>query len=81
MIEVLEKCLGRTARRKMLPMQAGDVPATSADVTDLQRDTGFAPKTSIEDGVERFVDWYCAYHGLERTPNRVDALIALHARP
>jgi UDP-glucuronate 4-epimerase len=43
-------------------MQPGDVPATYADVDDLMRDTGFAPKTSIEDGLARFTAWYRGYH-------------------
>ena len=48
----------------MLPMQAGDVPATYADVDDLMRDVGFRPSTSIEEGVGRFVQWYRKYHGV-----------------
>jgi UDP-glucuronate 4-epimerase len=58
LLEVLEKCLGRQAIKEYLPMQPGDVPATYADVEDLARDAGFAPKTPIEVGVERFVRWY-----------------------
>jgi UDP-glucuronate 4-epimerase len=61
-IEVLEKCLGKTAHKKMLPMQPGDVPATFADVDDLMRDTGFQPATPIEVGLERFVRWYQSYY-------------------
>jgi UDP-glucuronate 4-epimerase len=61
-IEVLEGTLGRKAIRNMLPMQPGDVPATYADIADLQRDTGFSPSTPIEDGVRRFVDWYKSYY-------------------
>ena len=57
-IEVLENCLGRTADKRLLPMQPGDVPATYADVDDLARDVGFAPDTPIEVGIERFVRWY-----------------------
>jgi UDP-glucuronate 4-epimerase len=66
LIEVLEETLGRTARKRMLDMQPGDVAATYADVDDLEREVGFRPSTSIEDGVRRFVDWYCAYYGVER---------------
>ncbi len=62
MINVLEKCVGKRAEKRMLPMQAGDVPATYADVDDLIRDVNFQPKTSIEDGIERFVAWYREYH-------------------
>jgi UDP-glucuronate 4-epimerase len=61
-IEVLEKCLGKTAQKNMLPMQPGDVPATFADVDDLVRDTGFRPATPIEAGVERFIRWYQSYY-------------------
>ena len=64
MIEVLEETLGRTARKRMLDMQPGDVAATYADVDDLERDVGFRPSTSIEDGVRRFVDWYLSYYGV-----------------
>ncbi|MGB9670224.1 MAG: NAD-dependent epimerase [Halothiobacillaceae bacterium] len=61
-IAALETALGRTAEKIMLPMQPGDVPATYADVDDLMRDTGFAPRTSIEDGLARFIEWYRDYH-------------------
>jgi UDP-glucuronate 4-epimerase len=62
LIEVLERCLGRKAKKRFLPMQPGDVPATFADVTDLARDAGFKPATSIEDGVRQFADWYVSYY-------------------
>ncbi|WP_397571771.1 NAD-dependent epimerase [Schlesneria sp. T3-172] len=62
LIETLEQSLGMTARKNFLPMQAGDVPATYADVDDLTRDVGFRPSTPIETGVDRFVKWYRAYH-------------------
>ncbi len=61
-VAVLEKELGRTAVKDMLPMQPGDVPATFADVADLVRDTGFKPQTSIEDGIRDFVAWYRGYY-------------------
>jgi UDP-glucuronate 4-epimerase len=57
-VAVLEKELGRTALKDMLPMQPGDVTETFADVADLMRDTGFRPQTSIEDGIRDFVAWY-----------------------
>lgn len=57
-IAVLERELGRAAVKEMLPMQPGDVPETFADVTELMRDTGFRPQTSIEDGLRAFVAWY-----------------------
>ena len=61
-IEVLEDCLGKKAKKNFLPMQAGDVPATFADVQDLIRDVGFKPSTPIEKGVQLFVDWYRDYY-------------------
>ena len=61
-IEVLERCLGKTARKNFLPMQDGDVPATYADVADLVAAVGFKPATSIETGIRKFVDWYRSYY-------------------
>jgi UDP-glucuronate 4-epimerase len=61
-IEILEKCLGKSARKNMLPMQPGDVPITFANIDDLMRDTGFRPDTSIEIGLEHFVRWYQSYY-------------------
>jgi len=60
-IEVLEQCLGLTAEKILLPLQPGDVPDTHADVSELSRDTGYAPATPIEQGIGRFLDWYRAY--------------------
>jgi UDP-glucuronate 4-epimerase len=57
-IEVLENALGRKSERRLLPMQAGDVPDTEADVQALIRDTGYSPTTPIDVGVSRFVAWY-----------------------
>ena len=62
MIEVLEDCLGRKAEKRLLPMQAGDVPATFADVDDLARDVGFQPATPLATGIARFVEWYRRYY-------------------
>jgi UDP-glucuronate 4-epimerase len=62
-IEVLEDCLGRKAEKVMLPLQPGDVPDTWADVADLVSDVGYRPSTPVEEGVERFVEWYLAYYG------------------
>lgn len=64
-IEVLEDCLGKKAVKNLLPMQAGDVPATCADVDDLVRDTGFRPSTPVEEGVRKFVEWYKAYYEVQ----------------
>jgi UDP-glucuronate 4-epimerase len=61
-IETLEKALGKKAIKNYLPLQAGDVPTTFADVDALMRDVGFKPDTPIELGIERFVDWYRSYY-------------------
>jgi UDP-glucuronate 4-epimerase len=61
-IEVLETSLGRTAQKNLMPMQPGDVPATRADVEDLARDFDYRPRTTVEEGVARFVEWYKAYY-------------------
>ena len=61
-IETLENCLGIKAEKNLLPIQPGDVPTTYADVDDLVRDVGFKPNTSIEVGIERFVNWYRSYY-------------------
>ena len=61
-IEVLEQCLGKKATLDLLPMQAGDVPQTVADVSRLEAAVGFKPATPIEAGVANFVQWYRAYY-------------------
>jgi UDP-glucuronate 4-epimerase len=61
-ISTLEDCLGRKAIKNLLPLQAGDVPDTYADVDDLVRDVGYKPATTVEQGVRAFVDWYRAYY-------------------
>lgn len=63
-IEVFEEYLDKRAEKNLLPIQAGDVPATYADVDDLMRDAGFKPATSIEEGIGRFVEWYKGYYCL-----------------
>ena len=63
-IAVLEDCLGKKAEKNLLPLQAGDVPDTYADVSDLVADVGYKPETTVEEGVARFVDWYRDYHGV-----------------
>ena len=62
-IEVLERCLGRTARMELMPLQAGDVPATEADVAELAKAVDYRPTVRVEQGVRRFVDWYRDYYG------------------
>lgn len=61
-IETLESRLGRKARKNLLPIQAGDVPATYADVADLTRDVGFRPETPVSEGIGKFVEWYREYY-------------------
>jgi len=61
-IEILEHCLGRKATMELLPLQAGDVPDTEADTSDLAQDIGCAPGVSVEEGVARFVQWYREYY-------------------
>ncbi len=62
-IELLEQNLGRHVEKRLLPMQPGDVADTWADVSALRRDVGYAPATSIEDGVAQFTKWYLEYEG------------------
>jgi UDP-glucuronate 4-epimerase len=63
-LDLLEQAFGRKAKREYLPMQPGDVPETRADTADLAAAVGIQPATAIEDGVDRFVAWYRAYHRL-----------------
>ena len=62
-IECIEKSLGRQAQKNLLPLQAGDVPDTFADVEDLVQDVGYKPATPVEEGVRRFIEWYVGYYG------------------
>jgi UDP-glucuronate 4-epimerase len=61
-ISVLEKCLGKTARKNFLPMQLGDVSDSWANVAALVRDVGYKPSTPVSEGVAKFVEWYLAYY-------------------
>ena len=63
-IEAIEKALGLTIKKEFLPMQAGDVPATYADVTDLVADMDYRPATPVQAGVDRFVAWYRQFYGV-----------------
>ena len=63
-IQTLEKHLGKQAKKEFLPLQAGDVPKTYADVDDLIRDVGFKPDTAIDEGIGKFVEWYKRYYGV-----------------
>ncbi len=64
-IEVLEEKLKKKAIKNFLPLQEGDVEETFADITDLQNETGFTPSTSIEEGIEKFVNWYREYYKIK----------------
>jgi UDP-glucuronate 4-epimerase len=64
-VSLLEKHLGKTAKRNLAPMQPGDVSATYADVDALAKAVDFKPATSIEDGIARFIAWYRGYHGIK----------------
>ena len=61
-VEAIENKLGKTAKKNYMDLQAGDVPETYANVDDLFRDIDFKPETSIQDGVNHFVDWYLQYY-------------------
>lgn len=61
-IGAIEKCLGKTAEKNLLPLQPGDVPDTWADTTDLAEDVGYQPATPVDVGVKKFVDWYLDYY-------------------
>ena len=61
-ITAIEDACGKKAQENLLPMQAGDVPITYADIDELVEDIGFKPETSIEEGIKQFVDWYQKYY-------------------
>ena len=71
-IETLEKCLSKATGREIVfdkifePIKPGDVPATYASTDLLQQAVGFKPETTIEDGLQRFADWYCEYFNLDK---------------
>jgi UDP-glucuronate 4-epimerase len=64
-IETIEKALGKTAEKNMLPMQPGDVEATYADVESLANDVGYRPSVSLEQGIGEFVEWYKGFYRTE----------------
>jgi UDP-glucuronate 4-epimerase len=64
-IEVIENKLGKKAVKNFLPIQKGDVPETYADIDDLESVAGFKPSTSIEEGVDKFIDWYLDYYKIK----------------
>ncbi|WP_339409850.1 NAD-dependent epimerase [Pseudomonas sp. EA_35y_Pfl2_R5] len=63
-IELIEKALGKSTVKELLPLQPGDVEHTYADVADLVRDTGYKPKVSVGEGIKRFVTWYRAFYNV-----------------
>lgn len=63
-IEAIERKLGKRIQKNLLPLQAGDVPATYADVSDLVEDLGYQPATPIQEGIDRFVEWYVQFFGI-----------------
>jgi UDP-glucuronate 4-epimerase len=72
-IQILEERLGRKAQRILLPLQPGDVEATFAYISDLELETGFRPKTSLREGITRFVDWYLDFQSFAQSSvDRVD---------
>jgi len=64
-INAIEKAVGKEAKKIYMDMQPGDVLRTYADVSDLEKDIGFKPKTSIEEGIQKFVDWYKEYYQIK----------------
>jgi UDP-glucuronate 4-epimerase len=64
-IKSIENNLGLLAEKEMLPMQAGDVQQTWADVSRLQKDYNYKPNTSVKKGVQAFIDWYKMYHKIK----------------
>jgi UDP-glucuronate 4-epimerase len=67
-IHTLEECLGKKAEMNLLPLQAGDVPDTWANIDDLTRDVGYTPATPVSVGIRNFVDWYLEYYKDEAPP-------------
>lgn len=63
-IDLIERACGRPAIRSNQPIQPGDAPATCADISAIERDLGYSPTTSVDQGIPRFVEWYRAYHGI-----------------
>lgn len=79
-IEILEAALGTTAKKNFLPLQAGDVLETYADVEELCHDVGFNPRTPVEVGIPQFVKWYQTYYNASPSsyPQQQDANQSLH---
>jgi len=71
-IDAIEKKLGKKIEKNMLPLQAGDVPATYADVNDLVNNLGYKPETPIQDGINKFVDWYLEFFNYDEKGNKIN---------
>ena len=71
LIELIENALGKNSYKNMLPMQAGDVVATHADIADLRQAVGFVPHTPLKEGVEKFAAWFKSYYGAARSQDAV----------
>ncbi len=61
-VKIIEQTIGKEAKKNFLPLQAGDVVATYADISDLAKDVGFTPATTLEEGIPKFIDWYKTYY-------------------
>ena len=61
-IEMIEKRLGKKAKKELLPLQPGDVPMTSADISKARKLLGYNPQTRVKEGVNNFIDWYLNYY-------------------
>ncbi len=64
-IEAIEKALGKKAIKNMMPLQSGDVPSSNADITDLIKDMGYKPNTPIQEGINRFIEWYLRFYKIK----------------
>jgi UDP-glucuronate 4-epimerase len=64
-ISTIENYLGIEAKKNMLPLQPGDVPASHADVTDLINDFGYSPDTTIREGIRKFLEWYIDFYNVK----------------
>jgi len=70
-ISALEMALGKKANKILLPLQAGDIPDTHADVTDLIEQFHYTPKTDVATGITNFVNWYRSYYGTQTHSNQI----------
>lgn len=71
-IQAIENKLGKQIEKNMMPIQAGDVPATYADVNDLVEDLGYKPSTPIQEGINKFIDWYLEFFNYDEKGNRIN---------